>query len=111
MSHYADYRKECYDIHSYEDENGFFAVKGFEDEKRLHIEDMWIKPEARDKKIGQEYQDRIFEKAKDIGYKKVSCSVCIDNEHANETLAKFLHNKWRLAWLTSDYIILIKDVL
>ena len=111
MSYYADYRKECYDIHSYEDENGLFALKSFDDEKRLHIEDMWIKPEVRDKKIGQKYQDRIFDIAKEHNFEKVSCSVYINNKHASETLAKFLHNKWKLAWNNGDYIVLIKDVV
>ena len=109
MSHYADYRLECYDIHSVEDEHGLFACKAID--KRLHIEDMWVKPESRDKKIGQQYQAKIFEYAKENGYEKVSCSVYVYNKHANETLAKFLHNKWKLAWNSGDYIVLIKDVV
>ena len=64
MSHYADYRLECYNIHSFEDEHGLFACKAFDDDKRLHIEDMWVKPEFRDKKIGQEYQAKVFTYAK-----------------------------------------------
>jgi len=111
MSHYADYRLECYDIHSFEDEYGLFACKAFQDDKRLHIEDMWIKPEYRDKKIGQEYQAKVFNYAKENGYEKVTCSVYVYNKHANETLAKFLHNKWKLAWNSGDHIVLSKDVV
>ena len=111
MSHYADYRLECYNIHSFEDEYGLFACKAFDDDKRLHIEDMWVKPEFRDKKIGQEYQAKVFNYAKENGYEKVTCSVYVHNKHANETLAKFLHNKWKLAWNNGDYIVLSKVVI
>ena len=111
MSNYADYRLECYDIHTFEDEHGFFAVKSHDNDKRLHIEDMWVKPEFRDKKIGQEYQAKVFNYAKEKGYEKVTCSVYVHNKHANETLAKFLHNKWKLAWNNGDYIVLSKDVI
>ena len=72
MSNYADYRLECYDIHSFEDEHGFFAVKSHDNDKRLHIEDMWVKPEFRDKKIGQQYYKRQNELR----------SVLYDNEGA-----------------------------
>ena len=111
MSHYADYRLECYDIHSFEDENGFFACKAFDDEngKRLHIEDMWIKTELRDKKIGQKYEEQIFNYAKENGYDKVTCSIYLHNPTANETLSKFLYGNWKLAWLSGDYISLVKD--
>ena len=73
MSHYAEYRLECYNIHSFEDEHGLFACKAFDDDKRLHIEDMWVKPEFRDKKIGQEYQAKVFNYAKENGYEKIEC--------------------------------------
>jgi len=109
MSHYADYRLECYDIHSVEDEHGLFACKSIDN--RLHIEDMWVKPESRDKKIGQQYQSKIFKYAKENGYERVSCTVNLYNKHANETLAKFLNNNWKLGWTNGDYIGLIKEVV
>ena len=111
MSYYAEYRKECFDIDTFEDENGLFATKSIKEEKRLHIEEMWVKPELRNKKIGQEYQSKIFKYAKENGYERVSCTVNLYNKHANETLAKFLNNNWKLGWTNGDYIGLIKEVV
>ena len=111
MSHYAEYRKECFDIDTFEDENGLFAVKVIEEEKRIHIEEMWVKPELRNKKIGQQYQSKIFKHAKENGYERVSCSVSIHNKYANETLAKFLNNNWKLGWTNGEFIGLIKEVV
>ncbi len=85
--------------------------KVIEEEKRIHIEEMWVKPELRNKKIGQQYQSKIFKHAKENGYERVSCSVSIHNKYANETLAKFLNNNWKLGWTNGEFIGLIKEVV
>lgn len=107
-SYWKESRKECEDIDTFEDENGFFCYKGYGD--RLHIDSMWIKPDMRNKKIGQKYQEMVFEHAKDNGYKEVSCCIDINHKYANENLAIYLHNKWKLGWLSGYHITLVKDI-
>jgi len=111
MSHYADYRKECFNIDTFEDENGFISIKIYDDGNRLHIEDCWVKPELRSTHVAQGYQETIFKIAKGQGCKQISTSVSISNNNADETVAKLLHNKWKLGWTSGDYIVLVKDVL
>jgi len=111
MSHYSEYRKECFGVDTFEDDDGLFALKSVEEENRLHIEECWVKPEMRNKKVAQRYQEIIFQMAKDEGYKYLSTSVSLSNKNATETVAKLLHNDWKLGWTNGDYIGLIKEVV
>ncbi len=108
MSNYSRYMQEREGSRTIEDEHGFLTYK-FEDD-HVMIQDLWVVPEMRQKKIATRYADQVTEEARKLGYTRLGSSVDIRAKNATESLTVILAYGFRVYNLDNNEIYLIKEI-
>lgn len=80
MSHWSDYQKETGGAEFFEQEWGFFSYRIFGDEQKiLHVEDFYIRPEDRHKGIPYKCLGAVKAMADEIGAGVITGTVRYSN--------------------------------
>jgi len=105
---YAQYVKERTDRQIIEDSRGFatFVVQ----QDYVYIEDIYVLPEYRNSKVGQQYEQQIAEYAKSLGLNKLVGSVCITAKNASESAAVLLHIGYKITYVADNMIYFTKKL-
>jgi ribosomal protein S18 acetylase RimI-like enzyme len=106
MSMLKDYFKETLDLEFHENEYGFIAYKIVEN--NLHIQHMYVKPEARAMKVATMLADELVAKAKALGCVSMTGDVELENKVATSSMLFILSYGLELYEATEDEIVFFK---
>jgi ribosomal protein S18 acetylase RimI-like enzyme len=101
-----DYFKETQNLDYFENEYGFIMYKI--QETNLHIQHMYIKPEARAMKVGTILADELVTKARELGCITMTGDVDSLNLKATESLKFILSYGLEIVTISEDEILLGK---
>jgi len=105
---FAKYKEERESAIVVETEHGFATAKLLED--FLYIEDIYVVPEKRKSGIASILADELCAKAKNLGYKQVLGSVCLDANNPTSSLKVLLAYGFKLHSTNSNMIYLSKEI-
>jgi ribosomal protein S18 acetylase RimI-like enzyme len=103
-----EYFKETQNLDYFEDEYGFILYRIQDD--NLHIQHMYVKPEARYMKVGTMLADKLVAKAKELGCSSMTGDVELENLKATDSLKFILSYGLEIMEATEDEIILGKYI-
>lgn len=108
MSLYAEYIKEVYGKNMIETDELFiiWTING----EILYLEDMYIKPELRNKGLGQNALAWIISVARENGCKEILISLMESCKFKNENMQIYLHVGFELHSFKDQIIYLKKKV-
>lgn len=105
---FAKYKKEREGTIVIETSKGF--VTALELENHFYIEDIYILPEFRRAKEATKLTDRMVEKAKKLGYKKLLGSVDIKANNCTESLKAVLSYGFKLYSIDGNTIYFEREI-
>jgi ribosomal protein S18 acetylase RimI-like enzyme len=103
-----EYFKETLDLEFHENEYGFVAYKIEED--NLHIQHIYVKPEARSMKVATMLADEVVAKAKALGCVTMTGDVETDNRIATDSIKFILSYGLMLYEANENEIIFFKYI-
>lgn len=108
VSLYAQYLKERTGKDCLETEHGFATYEVWDD--GVYIEDIYVVPNMRDKKIASELADQIAETARSLGRKKLYGSVSPQANGATSSLKVLLAYGFKLLNSSPELIMFFKEI-
>lgn len=108
MSLYGEYIKERLGHDIIEHQDGFVTFNISEDV--CIIEEIYVRPEARGKRLGTDLANLVFKKAKEHGCKIVVGRVFMGAKNATDALKAHLSYGMKLHSLEKDFIVIFKEV-
>lgn len=103
-----EYFRETLNLEFYENQYGFIAYRI--QDNNLHIQHMYVKPEARAMKVGTILADELVEKARQLGCTTMTGDVELENLKATDALKFILSYGLEILEATEDEIILFKSI-
>jgi ribosomal protein S18 acetylase RimI-like enzyme len=101
-----EYFKETQNLDYFEDDYGFIFYKI--QDTNLHIQHMYIKPEARAMKAGTMMADKLVALAKEAGCITMTGDVELNNLKVTDSLKFILHYGLEIVDIMEDEILLGK---
>ena len=110
MSLFGEYIKETQDKEIIEDEFGFATYYPAFDNQYMYIEDIYVKKGSRNKNRAASYADRIAEKAKAQGIKKLLGSVNMQIKDPTRSAKVLLAYGFSIIEAKNDIIYFEKEI-
>lgn len=105
---FLQYKKERENVESIQVDGAFITYKWLQD--YCYIEDVYCVPELRDSGIAHELAEKVAEKAKLRGYKKLLGSVDTSANNPEKSLKACFNDGFKILKLDNKVIWLVKEL-